>query len=163
MKKKCLAELECPLARGYNAIGDWWSLLVISQIVLGDVHRFGELQTQLGMAKNILAARLKKLCDEGILEKVPCPDGSAYHEYVATPAGRDLFKVLVAMREWGSRYYGLGGGEKHVLVDRASGRPIPPIEVRAADGRELTVDDLEVVDADPGLGVSDTQEPKATR
>lgn len=148
MKKKCLAEQDCPLARGYNAIGDWWSLLIISQIVLGGLRRFSELQEGLGMAKNILTARLKKLVEQGILEKVPCADGSAYHEYVATDTGKDLYKVLVAMREWGAKHFGMSCGEKHVLVDRETGQPVPPLELRSADGRLLTLNDLQIISSE---------------
>lgn len=142
MKKKCLAETNCPLARGYNAIGDWWSLLIIGQVVLGERRRFNEIQSSLGMAKNILTARLKKLTDEGILEKRPSPTGDAYHEYVATEQGKDLFKVLVALREWGTRHFGLGCEEKYELVDRATRRPLAVVEVRSVDGRVLGLDDV---------------------
>ena len=146
MKKKCLAEQDCPLARGYNAIGDWWSLLIISQIVLGGLRRFNELQESLGMAKNILTARLKKLVDQGILEKVPAAEG-AHHEYVATEIGRDLYTVLVALRQWGAKHFAMSCGEKHILVDREAQKPVAPLEVRASDGRVLEVDDMEVVSA----------------
>lgn len=149
MKKKCLADKDCPVARGYNAIGDWWSLLIVAQILNYGHRRFGEMQDSLGMAKNILTARLSKLMEEGIIQKAPCADGSAYHEYVATERGRDLFKVIVALRQWGEKHYFECGDLKYAVVDRQSGESVPPIEVRSADGRVLGPDDMEIIRHDP--------------
>ncbi len=145
MKKKCLAQHDCPLARGYNVIGDWWSLLIVMQILTLKTHRFSELEAGLGMAKNILTARLRKLVAEGILEKRPAADGSAYHEYVPTERGRDLYTVLVALRQWGERHYAAGCRTETHLVDKSTGQPLPPLEVRSADGRSIGPEDLEIV------------------
>ena len=89
----------CPIARSLEAIGDWWSMLIIREALFG-VRRFGEFQSRLGLAKNILTVRLKAMVDHGILELAPASDGSAYHEYVLTPKGRGVFPVLVALRQW---------------------------------------------------------------
>jgi DNA-binding HxlR family transcriptional regulator len=142
MKKKCLANQQCPLARGYNVIGDWWSLLIVTQISLLNLRRFGDLQQSLGMARNILTARLKKLVEEGILNRLPASDGSAFHEYVLTPKGRDLYKVIVALRQWGEKHFCDGLPPSEFLADRAKKQPIPPLEVRSAEGRILGADDL---------------------
>ena len=77
----------CPIARSLEAIGDWWSLLIIREALFG-LRRFGEFQSKLGMAKNILSARLRALVDHGILTTAPASDGSPYEEYVLTPKGR---------------------------------------------------------------------------
>jgi DNA-binding HxlR family transcriptional regulator len=145
MKRKCLADKDCPVARGYNAIGDWWSLLVVLQVLTYGTRRFNQLQEELGMAKNILTARLKKLVEEDILEKRPLA-GGAYHEYAPTARGRDLYKVLIALRQWGEKYYCHGERPHNQLIDRQSGQPVPDIEIRAADGRILSPGDLTVAE-----------------
>ncbi|WP_344746076.1 helix-turn-helix domain-containing protein [Streptosporangium vulgare] len=78
---------ECPVARSVDAIGDWWSLLIVRDAFDGS-RRFGEFQRSLGVAKNILTARLRALVAGGVLESVPASDGSAYREYVLTPKAK---------------------------------------------------------------------------
>src|SRR3984885_5749221 len=99
MKRTSFEAAECPIARSLDAIGDWWSLLIIRDAFLGK-RRFGEFQKSLGLAKNILTVRLRALIDDGILQTAPASDGSAYQEYVLTPKGRGVFPVLVALRQW---------------------------------------------------------------
>ena len=94
---------ECPIARSLDAIGDWWSLLIIRDALLG-IRRFGEFQKSLGLAKNILTVRLRALVDQGILKTAPASDGSAYLEYVLTPKGRGVFPILVALRQWSEEF-----------------------------------------------------------
>jgi DNA-binding HxlR family transcriptional regulator len=126
----------CPVARPLDAIGDWWSLLIIRDAFDG-LCRFGEFQKNLGLAKNILSARLRTLVDHGILDTVPASDGSAYQEYVLTEKGRGLFPVLVALRQWGEDYF-FEPKETHVrLVDRKHGKPVRKLELRSQDGRLL--------------------------
>src|SRR3546814_2430697 len=71
----------CGVARPLDAIGDWWSLLIVRDAFDG-LRRFGEFQKDLGLAKNILAARLRSLVAHGIMDTVPAADGSAYQAYV---------------------------------------------------------------------------------
>lgn len=127
----------CPVARALEALGDWWSLLIIREALLG-VRRFGEFQSKLGMAKNILAVRLRALVDHGILATAPASDGSAYQEYVLTPKGRGTFPILVALRQWSEAFDDHPEEIETILVDRANGRPIRKIELRAEDGRSLS-------------------------
>jgi DNA-binding HxlR family transcriptional regulator len=103
---------DCPVARTLDLVGEWWTLLILRD-ALGGLKRFSEFQQSLGMAKNILTARLRKLVDNGILELRPASDGSAYQEYVITEKGRSLSGVVDALRDW---------GEKHL----ADGDPIAP-------------------------------------
>ena len=69
MSKKCLSNSDCPLIRGYDAIGDWWSLVIVSRVMFAGSSRFGDIQESLGVARNILTARLKKLVAEAELDK----------------------------------------------------------------------------------------------
>ncbi|MBR0777808.1 helix-turn-helix transcriptional regulator [Bradyrhizobium diazoefficiens] len=127
---------DCPIARSLEQIGDWWSLLIIREALFG-VRRFGEFQGKLGMAKNILSARLRALVDHGILATAPASDGSAYQEYVLTPKGRGTFPVLVALRQWSEEFDDRPEEIATILVDRAKGRPVKKLELRAEDGRLL--------------------------
>ncbi len=95
VRRKSLEGAECAVARALDVIGDWWSLLIVRD-ALGGMRRFGEFQKSLGMAKNILAARLRTLVAQGILELAPASDGSAYQEYVLTPKGKGLFYIAVS-------------------------------------------------------------------
>ncbi len=136
VKRTSLAHADCPIARALDAIGDWWSLLIIRDALLGR-RRFGEFQKSLGLAKNILAARLRALLDRGILQLGPASDGSAYQEYVLTAKGRGLFPVLVALRQWSEEFDEMPDEIGTLLVDREKGRPVKKLELHAADGRLL--------------------------
>ena len=135
MVKQCSHKFEHRgVARPLDAIGDWWSLLIVRDAFDG-LRRFGEFQKDLGLAKNILAARLRNLVAHGIMDTVPASDGSAYQEYVLTEKGRGLFPLLVALRHWGDEFF-FEPDEAHVLlVDRKNGLPVRKLELRAQDGR----------------------------
>src|SRR6185369_13899736 len=117
MKRTSFAKDKCPVARSVEAVGDWWSLLIVRDAFDGS-RRFGEFQRSLGVAKNILTARLRTLVAGGVLESVPASDGSAYREYVLTPKGKALFPVIVALRQWGEEYFFAPGEAHSRLVDR---------------------------------------------
>lgn len=144
VKRTSHRSASCPVARPLDAIGDWWSLLIIRDAFDG-LRRFGEFQKSLGLAKNILASRLRNLVEHGILETAPASDGSAYSEYVLTPKGLGLFPLLVALRQWGEDYF-FDADETHVsLVDRKRHEPVRRLELRAQDGRLLGPADTLVV------------------
>lgn len=155
MKRKSLEEAGCPVARSLDAIGDWWSLLIVRDAILGK-RRFGEFQKSLGLARNILAARLRKLVSLGILEVAPASDGSAYQEYVLTERGRGLYLVIVALRQWGETCFSKEEKADFLLVDRKRGQPLRPLELRAQDGRLLGPEDLDIM---PMNNLPSCQEP----
>lgn len=134
---------DCPVARSVDAIGDWWSLLIVRDAFDGS-RRFGEFQRSLGVAKNILTARLRALVAGGVLESVPASDGSAYREYVLTPKGEALFPVIVALRQWGEQNFFAPDEPHSQLLDRRQGKRLRALEVRAADGRRLNPEDTTV-------------------
>jgi DNA-binding HxlR family transcriptional regulator len=143
VKRTSFAGDTCPIARALDVIGDWWSMLIIRDALLGR-RRFGEFQKSLGLAKNILSSRLRMLVDEGILSTVPASDGSTYHDYVLTEKGRGVFPILVALRQWSEAYDAHPEEIATILVDRKAGEPVRPLELRARDGRLLDVDDIEL-------------------
>src|SRR5437879_5468650 len=141
MKRKSLCAEKCPIARTLDVIGDWWSLLIVRDAFFGR-RRFCELQKSLGLAKNILCARLQKLVSHGIFKLVPASDGSAYQEYTLTEKGRKLYIVLVALRQWGESCLFEPHELDLQLVDRKHGQPVKPLELRSQDGRLLGPADL---------------------
>jgi DNA-binding HxlR family transcriptional regulator len=143
VKRTSFEKAECPVARSLEALGDWWSLLIIRDALMG-ISRFSEFQKSLGLAKNILTVRLRALVDHGILKTAPASDGSAYQEYLLTPKGRGVFPVLIALRQWSEEFSCESGGFATLLVDRGKGRPVRKLELRAQDGRLLGDGDTEV-------------------
>jgi DNA-binding HxlR family transcriptional regulator len=143
VKRTSHRESRCGVARPLDAIGDGWTLLIVRDAFDG-LSRFGEFQKSLGLAKNILAARLRSLVAHGIMDSVRASDGSPYQDYVLTEKGRGLFPVLVALRQWGEDYF-FEPDEAHVLlVDRKRGLPVQKLELRAQDGRVLGPQDTMV-------------------
>jgi DNA-binding HxlR family transcriptional regulator len=136
VKRVSLWDAGCPVARSLDVIGDWWSLLIIRDAFDG-VRRFSEFQTGLGIAKGMLATRLRDLTERGILETAPASDGTAYREYVLTEKGRGLFLVIVALRQWGEDYLYRPDERRSSLVDTETGAPVARLELRAKDGRSL--------------------------
>jgi DNA-binding HxlR family transcriptional regulator len=127
----------CPVARSLDAIGDWWSLLIVRDAFRGK-RRFGEFQKSTGAAKNILSTRLRSLVEFGIMEMVPASDGSAYQEYNLTEKGLDLFPVVTALWQWGEKYFFYPSEARPLLRDRVNKKPLQKLEVLSADGRRLS-------------------------
>ncbi len=144
MKRKSLQGDLCPIARTLDVIGDWWSLLIIRDALMG-ARRFSQFQKKLGVAKNILTTRLRTLVAQGILEVKPASDGGAYQDYVPTDKARALFPVLVALRQWGEEYAFTPGEKFSALVDRKDGHPLRKLQIRAQDGRVLDQSDTKVL------------------
>jgi DNA-binding HxlR family transcriptional regulator len=141
MRRTRLDEASCPVARSLDVIGDWWSLLLVRDALNG-LRRFKEFEASLGMAKNVLSARLKTLVEQGILETAPASDGSAYREYLPTEKGRKLFPVIMALSQWGTDHLFDSGEPRSRAVDARNRRPIVRMRVLASDGRELGPEDI---------------------
>ena len=133
-------------------IGDWWTLLIVREAFFG-ARRFADFERSLDIAKNILSARLRHLVAHGIFERVDVAASGHRYEYRLTAKGEALLPVLTTLREWSDEWV-FGKGNEPVLVrDRRSGRAIPKLRLRDADGRLLTRRDLRAV---PGPGASST-------
>jgi DNA-binding HxlR family transcriptional regulator len=103
MKRTSFARWPCSVARTMDLLGDWWTPLVLRDAFAG-VRRFDAFQEGLGIARNTLADRLRRLVEEGLLEKRPYQTEPLRHENVLTDKGRDFFGVLLAMARWGDRW-----------------------------------------------------------
>jgi DNA-binding HxlR family transcriptional regulator len=135
---------QCSIAAALEAVGERWSFLILRAAFNG-LHHFEEFQTTLGIARNILSNRLVRLVENGILERVPDAADRRKVTYQLTDKGRDLLPVLLSLRQWGEKWV-CGVPSNPVLVDRYSRQPIAPMAVRAADGRMLSLNELEWVE-----------------
>lgn len=133
----------CPVARAIDAVGDGWSLLIVRDAFDG-ISRFGDFQSSLGIARNILTVRLRSLEAAGVLTTVPSAEGSAYRDYVLTPAGRDLFPIVLSLRQWGEAHLFAPGEKRSELIERSSGKSVPRQTVKGSNGRALKPEDTEV-------------------
>ncbi|MBY8849329.1 helix-turn-helix domain-containing protein [Saccharothrix longispora] len=125
----------CPVARAVDLIGDKWSLLILRDALDG-ARSFTAFQRSLGVAKNILADRLRRLVDHGVLIRRTAPSGKR-QEYVLADSGEQMFTVIVALRQWGEAHT-FDSGEPHsVLVDDETGARVPPLRVERSDGAPL--------------------------
>lgn len=133
-KRTDLGDSHCGIARSLQVVGDWWTLLIVRDAFKGKV-RFGEFQKSLGLAKNILSTRLKKLVDHGVFRIQPDPDAPASHRYLLTPKGEKLGITLVALWQWGEEHCFAPGELDYQLVDQSSAEPIAALHL-ATTGRK---------------------------
>lgn len=163
MARKRFDDSHCSVARALNEVGDWWSLLIVLQAMYG-TRRFVDFQTELGIAKNILCDRLARLVDNEVLRKEEVGEHGSRHEYRLTDKGRDLFPVVIALRQWGDKWNPAPDQPPLDLRDRATGRLIRTMAVEDADGQPLTLRDVALPDAldDPGTTRTKTAPTKKT-
>jgi DNA-binding HxlR family transcriptional regulator len=129
----------CPVARTVDLVGDRWSLLIVRDAMDGPAS-FTEFHRRLGIARNILSDRLRKLVDHGILSTSP---SGRRHVYALTDAGKDLFTTIVALRQWGERHAFADGEPRSRLLD-AEGRPLAELRPQGRDGVPLTTETTRV-------------------
>jgi DNA-binding HxlR family transcriptional regulator len=133
----------CSIAAALEVIGDPWTLLVIRDAFSG-LRRFEQWQEHLGVARNVLAARLKTLVAHGILEPQVYSERPLRHEYVLTKKGKDLYAVILTLHGWGSKYmYGDGAGV--AIVHKACGNLLDPGLACNCCGEKVERRDIELV------------------
>ncbi len=132
---------ECPVARTLDLVGDKWILLVVRDAMDG-ARSFTEFQRRTGIARNILTDRLRKLTAHGLLAQRTAPSGRR-QEYVLTDAGRDLFPVILTLRQWGERHAFAPDEAHSTLVDQ-HGIQVPDVMPTAADGTLLNTETTQV-------------------
>ena len=103
MLNRTYDDQDCSIARTLEILGERWTLLIVRDIFSGR-RRFDQLQDGLGVARNVLATRLGRLIEEGVVEKRAYRERPVRHEYFLTEKGLDLWPVLIAMLAWGDRY-----------------------------------------------------------
>lgn len=135
MQHKSFADMSCPIARGLDHVGEWWSILILRDALNG-LRRFDDLQRHLGIAPNMLTRRLNALVEAGLLERRLYSERPPRHEYVPTQRGRDFRPVLLALMSWGNRHFA-PEGRQVAVVDTRTGQPVDPILVDPATGEPI--------------------------
>lgn len=152
MGRTRFADMNCGIGQALEVIGDWWTLLIVRDAFFG-VRRFGDFARSLGIARNVLTARLQHLVEHGIFERVDVGSAGQRYEYRLTPKGEDLLPVLTALREWSDEWV-FGRGNEPILVhDRRTGKRVPKMRMTDADGAPLSRRDIRVV-AGPGASAA---------
>jgi DNA-binding HxlR family transcriptional regulator len=105
MLHRTYSDQDCSVARALEVVGERWTILILRDAFLG-VRRFDDFQRSLGVARNVLQTRLRRLVDEGLLERRRYQERPVRHEYWLTQRGEDLWPVLLALMEWGERHLG---------------------------------------------------------
>ncbi|HEY8025871.1 MAG TPA: helix-turn-helix domain-containing protein [Burkholderiaceae bacterium] len=136
MRRKSFGNMQCPIARSLERVGEWWSMLILRDAFYG-LTRFDEFQKSLDIAPNMLARRLNSLVDEGLLERRQYLAKPPRFEYHLTARGRDFRPVLLALLAWGNRHFA-PEGQSVVLLDAESGEQVEPIRSDRATGKPIT-------------------------
>jgi DNA-binding HxlR family transcriptional regulator len=110
----------CSIARSLEVIGERWTLLILRDALLG-AERFEEFQAKLGIASNVLTNRLRLLCDEGVLERLPDEKRPGRPRYSLTEKGRELGPALIVLMKWGDRHYATPGGPPRLTLHAGCG------------------------------------------
>ena len=143
-----LDDQPCSLARAVAVIGDRWTLLILRDCFLR-IRRFDDFQARLGIGRPILADRLRKLVESGVLEKVKYQENPTRHEYRLTRRGLDLQPVILSLVHWGDIH--LSGEEGRPLLHRHEicGQIFDPVMVCSECAEPLTPQSVQVLDG-PG-------------
>ncbi|TCZ59704.1 winged helix-turn-helix transcriptional regulator [Roseicella aquatilis] len=149
MGRTDFSRMRCPVARSMAVLGERWAMLVLREAFYGTT-RFDAFERNLGIAPNILSARLKDLTEHGLLERVPLPEG-ARHAYRLTEKGRDFFPAYLALKAWADRWMTGPEGPLVVLEEAATGRPVQSPPVLSSAGTPLRPEDVRVLPG-PGAG-----------
>ena len=162
----------CAIAAALEVVGDPWALLIVRDAFWG-VRRFEDWRDRLGIARNVLAARLKQLVEHGVFEKRRYSERPPRFEYRLTSRGRDLYPVLMTLTAWGDKHaYGdkrpmrlvhatCGAELRPKLVCSSCGEPAPPQDIRREPGEAVTVG--EALGAQAAGRVAAMNPPPSTR
>ncbi len=148
MKYKSYKDMNCSMAQALDAIGERWSLLILREAFYGKT-RFNQFLEELGIARNILSARLNHLVHEGLLEKRPASE-TAHTEYVLTEAGRALRTVIISLIHWGDEFRPHRKGPRFRFVDAETEEPIRPMGIYTESGAAVKPGNVRVL---PGPGI----------
>jgi DNA-binding HxlR family transcriptional regulator len=134
-KSQIESNKNCPLAAAMSVLGEGWTLLVLREAFLG-TRQFKDFERELGIARNILSNRLRKLVDQGLLHRVPAQNDRRVVEYRLTDASRALLPSLVALSQWAGEWL---CQPKHPVrfIDSASETEVAPVRVCNQQGEAL--------------------------
>jgi len=136
MQRKSFGNMQCPIARSLERVGEWWSILILRDAFHG-LTRFDQFQKSLDIAPNMLTRRLTALVENGLLERRRYSEHPPRDEYVLTERGRDFRPVLWALLAWGNRHFAPEGASV-LVVDKATGQPADPVLVDRRTGKVMS-------------------------
>ena len=142
MLHRTYSDQDCSVARALEVVGERWTILILRDAFLG-VRRFDDFHRSLGVARNVLQTRLRRLVDEGLLERRRYQERPLRHEYFLTPHGEDLWPVLLALMEWGDRHLTEGATAPRALHRGCGGALTQRCTCTACEA-EIGVGDVEL-------------------
>lgn len=152
MKWQNVGEMPCSIARSLSILGDRWTLLVLRNAFLA-MRRFDDFQASLGVTRHVLADRLNRLVEAGVLRKEPYQDNPPRYEYRLTERGRELYPVLLALTTWGDKWLDEGKGAPLEYVHQSCGHKFTPVTV-CSECREQVLPREVTPVAGPGLAAA---------
>jgi DNA-binding HxlR family transcriptional regulator len=147
MERKSFVDMHCSVAQCLEVVGEWWSILIVRDALLG-VSRFDHFHRRLGISRNILAHRLDRLVETGVMARVPYSERPLRFEYQLTEKGTDLWPVLTAMRQWGDRH-AAPDGPPLLLRHVGCGKVAEPVLTCSSCGESVGADAMDPL---PGPG-----------
>jgi DNA-binding HxlR family transcriptional regulator len=158
MSRNRFQALNCSVARSLDEVGDWWTLLIVRDTARG-VDSFDGFQSSLGIASNVLSARLGRLVKREILVRLPDEEDGRRVRYRLTQKGKALLPVIVSLMQWGDEWLSGRGREPVIIQHAGSGEKLAPVSVRTPSGIAVTADDVRFA---PGPG-ADSHRRRARR
>ena len=140
MERKSFGNMQCPIARTLERVGEWWSIIILRDAFHG-LTRFDQFQKSLDIAPNMLTRRLNSLVESGLLERRQYNDRPPRHEYLLTDLGRDFRSILIVLNAWGNKHFA-PEGLSVVLVDAITGQEAEPLMIDGNSGKPLTSPDF---------------------
>ncbi len=145
MRWNDLGDENCPVARALSVVGDRWTLLILRE-AFRRIRRFEEFQAKLGVTRPVLAERLRKLTESGVLERRLYQERPPRHEYRLTEKGKALNSVLMALLVWGDQHMRAEGEPSFMQLEhRACGHVMTPQMVCSECGEALTPETTRMV------------------
>jgi DNA-binding HxlR family transcriptional regulator len=135
MERKSFGEMQCPIARSLERVGEWWSILILRDAFYG-LTRFDEFHKSLGIAPNMLTRRLKGLVEAGLMERRQYSTNPPRYEYVLTEVGRDFRPVALLLLEWGNKHFA-PEGPRVLIKNTKTGKEAVPVLIDKVSGEEI--------------------------
>ena len=154
MRHKSFDTMQCPIARGLEHVGEWWSILILRDAFRG-LRRFDDFRDSLGIAPTMLTKRLNTLVEAGLLARRQYSEHPPRDEYVLTAMGKDFRPVLLAMMAFGNRYFP-PDTQSVRIVNQQTGEPVDPVLVDPATGKRVDGPGYAVVTTPLGTGPLET-------
>jgi DNA-binding HxlR family transcriptional regulator len=131
----------CSIAGALDALGDAWSMLVLRELFFG-VRRFNDIKDDLGISRSVLADRLNRLVELGVVRTKPYqePGDRTRYEYRLTRKGVGLLPVIVGLMQWGDQH--INGGEGPVTLHEVGTDDDVRLELRSASGRRVEPNEI---------------------